>query len=89
MPTTNKIKAKECQKCLVHGLHMKIKGHKNECFYRDCTCSKCTVVNGKREKNKLVIAQKRRLELERSRQTENSINEDSGSAKLHVTSVKV
>lgn len=78
MPSENKIKAKECQKCLVHGLHVKVKGHKNECYYKDCSCAKCSVVNLKREKNKLVIAQKRRLELERSKQAEHSLSDGSG-----------
>ena len=67
MPPLGKSRERECQKCITHGVHMKVKGHKFNCYYRDCQCKRCQMVSMKRQKNKLVIAQKRRLEMNKEK----------------------
>ena len=67
MPPLEKSRERECQKCIMHGVHIKVKGHKFNCYYRECQCKRCQMVSMKRQKNKLVIAQKRRLEMNKEK----------------------
>ncbi|CAG2232556.1 DMRT2 [Mytilus edulis] len=80
MPPDTKQRQRECQKCLAHGVHVRFKGHKLGCFFRDCQCQRCQVVSIKRQKNKIVTAQKRRLEMENVKkiETEQANRKESG-----------
>ncbi|CAI2355440.1 unnamed protein product [Caenorhabditis sp. 36 PRJEB53466] len=43
-----------CQKCGQHGRKSRLKGHKRNCPFRECTCAKCAVVT---ERQKLMADQ--------------------------------
>ncbi|XP_076118263.1 uncharacterized protein LOC143085660 [Mytilus galloprovincialis] len=82
MPPDTKQRQRECQKCLAHGVHVRFKGHKLGCFFRDCQCQRCQVVSIKRQKNKIVTAQKRRLEMENVKKIETEQANRKGSGEI-------
>lgn len=52
--------SQNCARCSNHGLVVPLKGHKRECLFRDCTCSKCQATRDRQKYIAEEIANHRR-----------------------------
>ncbi|GFY48197.1 doublesex-and mab-3-related transcription factor A2 [Trichonephila inaurata madagascariensis] len=52
----------KCARCRNHEKTSRLKGHKNDCPYRNCRCEKCILVLQRQEVNAKTVALKRKLE---------------------------
>lgn len=60
MAGKRKRRVPQCARCRCHNIFASVRGHKRQCQWKDCTCSKCLMVTEKRRVTAVRVAVLRR-----------------------------